>query len=73
MSDSKFVIKSSISKSNRPVCKKVHPAPIDVVQQVTLNDRWKNDYLDYKANKTASSLEHKQVTLNVRWMDDCVG
>jgi hypothetical protein len=51
----------------------VHPAPIDVVQQVTLNDRWKNDGLDYKANKTASSLQHKQVSLNARWLDDCVG
>ena len=73
MSNSKIVIKSSISKTNKPVCKKVHPALIDVAQQVTLNDRWKNDYLDYQANKTVSSIEHKQVSLNARWLDDCVG
>jgi hypothetical protein len=54
---------------------KVHPAPSEVVHQVSMYERWKNDGLDYQANKTVSSVpvEHKQVSLNARWLDDCVG
>jgi hypothetical protein len=54
---------------------KVHPAPSEVFQQVSMYERWKNDGLDYQANKTVSSVavEHKQVSLNTRWLDDCVG
>ncbi len=54
---------------------KVHPAPSEVFQQVSMYERWKIDGLDYQANKTVSSVavEHKQVSLNTRWLDDCVG
>jgi len=54
---------------------KVHPAPSEVFQQVSMYERWKNDGLDNQANKTVSSVavEHKQVSLNTRWLDDCVG
>jgi hypothetical protein len=54
---------------------KVHPAPNEVCHQVSMYERWKNDGLDYQANKTMSSVavEHKQVSLNARWLDDCVG
>ena len=54
---------------------KVHPAPNEVFHQVSLYERWKNDGLDYQANKTVSSVavEHKQVSLNARWLHDCVG
>jgi len=54
---------------------KVHPAPNEVFQQVSMNERWKNDGLYYQANKTVSSVaaQHKQVSLNARWLDDCVG
>ena len=54
---------------------KVHPAPIEIVEQVSMYERWNNDCLNNKANKTVSSVavEHKQVSLNARWLDDCVG
>jgi hypothetical protein len=54
---------------------KVHPAPSEVFQQVSMYERWKIDGLDYQTNKTVSSVavEHKQVSLNARWLDDCVG
>jgi hypothetical protein len=54
---------------------KVHPAPNEVFHQVSMYERWKNDGLDYQANKTVSSVavEYKQVSLNTRWLDDCVG
>jgi hypothetical protein len=80
MSTNKVAIDLSISKTTGQKksdykTAKVHPAPSEVFQQVSMYERWKNDGLDYQANKTVSSVavEHKQVSLNTRWLDDCVG
>jgi len=80
MSSNKVAIDLSISKTTDQKksdykTAKVHPAPNEVFQQVSMHERWKNDCLDYQANKTVSSVavEHKQVSLNARWRDDCVG
>jgi len=65
---------TSQNKTNYKTAK-VPPAPNEVFHQVSMYERWKNDGLDYQANKTVSSVavEHKQVSLNARWLDDCVG
>jgi hypothetical protein len=80
MSANKVAIDLSNSKTNSQKkteykTAKVHPAPSEVFHQVSMYERWKNDGLDYQANKTVSSVavEHKQVSLNTRWLDDCVG
>jgi len=51
---------------------KVHPAPNEIFQQVSMYERWKIDGLDSKATPSVA-VEHKQVSLNARWLDDCVG
>lgn len=77
MADNKITIKPSIvkttfvKKSDYKITK-VHSAPIEIVKQVSLYERWKIDGLDYQASPSVA-VEHKQVSLNERWLDDCVG
>ena len=83
MADNKITIKQSITikpsivkttfvkKSDYKITK-VHPAPIEIVKQVSLYERWNNDCLNHKASPIVC-VQHKQVSINERWLDDCVG
>jgi hypothetical protein len=79
MSTNKVAIDLSISKTTGQKksdykTAKVHPAPNEVFQQVSMHERWKNDCLDSKANSGVNvEYKHKQISLNTRWLHDHVG
>ena len=71
MADNKITESTFVKKTPYKITK-VHPAPIEIVEQVSMYERWNNDCLNYKVTPSVS-VEHKQVSLNERWLDDCVG